>query len=78
MNITELVDDVREAKCVVGSFRISTHQNGAPLNAAYLEHDFNFATEELEDKVIVATGGIVIFPGAGKISDHSPVIVDFE
>ena len=48
------------------------------FNSYATELDFIFTTEELADEVTAVAGGIDDFPDAWDVSDHAPVIVDFE
>ena len=61
----------------VGGSRIWTHKNGNSPNAARQELDFIFVSEELADEVVSVGGGIDEFPGAWEMSDHAPVVVEF-
>ena len=67
-----------ELEGAVGGSRIWTHKNGNSPNAARQELDFIFITEELSDEVAAVGGGIYDFPDAWEMSDHAPVVVDFE
>ena len=71
------VIDLPELKGAVGGSRIWTHKNGNSPNAARQELDFIFATDELADEVSAVGGGIDDFPDAWDVSDHAPVVVDF-
>lgn len=72
------VIDLPELKGAVGGSRIWTHKNGNSPNAARQELDFIFATDELADEVSAVGGGIDDFPDAWDVSDHAPVVVDFD
>ena len=61
----------------VGGSRIWTHKNGNSPNAARQELDFIFVSEEIADEVVSVGGGIDDFPDAWEMSDHAPVIVEF-
>jgi endonuclease/exonuclease/phosphatase family metal-dependent hydrolase len=78
VDIMGLVEDLPELKDAVGGSRIWTHKNGNSPNAARQELDFIFTTDELADEVVAASGGIDEFPNAWDVSDHAPVIVDFD
>jgi endonuclease/exonuclease/phosphatase family metal-dependent hydrolase len=78
VDIMGLVEDLPELKDAVGGSRIWTHKNGNSPNAKRQELDFIFATDELADEVFAVGGGINEFPDAWDVSDHAPVIVDFD
>ena len=62
----------------VGGSRIWTHKNGNSPNAARQELDYIFVSEELADEVVSVGGGIDDFPDAWEMSDHAPVVVEFD
>jgi exonuclease III len=66
-----------ELEGAVGGSRIWTHKNGNSPNAAKQELDFIFVSEELSDEVSTIGGGINEFPDSWDMSDHAPVVVDF-
>ena len=55
-----------------------THRNGNSPNARVQHIDFVLATEELAREVRHVYGGIRDFPDAWEVSDHAPVVVDFD
>lgn len=57
---------------------IWTHRNGNSPNAAAQNIDYVFISEGLADLVSGAGGGPDVFPEIWTISDHAPVIVDFD
>jgi exonuclease III len=73
-----LLEDLPTLAGAVGGSRIWTHKNGNSPNAARQELDFIFMTEELADEVSAVGGGIDEFPDAWDMSDHAPVVVEFD
>ncbi len=71
------VDGLPELVGGVGGSRIWTHKNGNSPNAARQELDFIFVSEELADEAVSVGGGIDDFPDAWDMSDHAPVVVEF-
>jgi hypothetical protein len=72
------VDGLPLLEGAVGGSRIWTHKNGNSPNAARQELDFIFVSEQLTDEVSAVGGGIDDFPDAWEMSDHAPVIIEFE
>ena len=77
IDVMGCVEDLPELEGAVGGSRIWTHKNGNSPNAARQELDFIFVSEELSDEVTTVGGGINEFPDAWDMSDHAPVIVEF-
>jgi len=55
-----------------------THKNSGGPNAAVQQIDFMFATAELADRVGKVWGGVADFPDVWDMSDHAPVVAEFE
>jgi exonuclease III len=72
------VDGLPLLEGAVGGSRIWTHKNGNSPNAARQELDFIFVSDELSDEISAVGGGIGHFPDAWVMSDHAPVIIEFE
>jgi len=54
-----------------------THRNGTSPNAKVQQIDFMFATEQLAARVGRVRGGLADFPDVWDMSDHAPVIAEF-
>jgi hypothetical protein len=78
VDIMGCVTDLPKLEKAVGGSRIWTHKNGNSPNAARQELDYIFTTEVLADEVLSVGGGIGDFPNAWDMSDHAPVVVEFE
>ena len=78
IDVMGCVEDLPELEGAVGGSRIWTHKNGNSPTAARQELDFIFVSEELSDEVSSVGGGINEFPDSWDMSDHAPVVVDFD
>lgn len=78
VDLMSLSTDLPVLEGAVGGSRIWTHKNGNSPNAARQELDFIFATDELADEVVAIGGGIDDFPDSWEMSDHAPVVVEFD
>lgn len=72
------VEGLAELVGGVGGSRIWTHKNGNSPNAARQEIDYIFVSEELANEILAVGGGIEDFPDAWEMSDHAPVVVEFD
>jgi len=84
VDLVDLTADDRSALarcsgCNLGSAcgHMWTHRNGNSPNAAVQQIDFILSTDTLSREVSRVTGGIRDFPDAWEVSDHAPVVVDF-
>ena len=66
--------------CTLGSRcgHMWTHRNGNGPNAAVQQIDFVFASTPLARQIRDVRGGVRDFPQSWELSDHAPVVVDFE
>lgn len=55
-----------------------THRNGSSSNAAVQQIDYIFANRPAIKQLVSVTGGIADFPDAWEVSDHAPVVAEFE
>lgn len=55
-----------------------THRNDGGPNPAKQQIDFILATDELVDEFMSVSGGVADFPDVWSVSDHAPVIADFD
>jgi hypothetical protein len=61
-----------------GCGHLWTHKNGNSPNAAVQQIDFIFATEVLAERVVDLWGGVADFEDAWDVSDHAPVVAEFD
>lgn len=61
-----------------GCGHLWTHKNGNSPNAAVQQIDFIFATDVLADQLLDLWGGVGDFEDAWDVSDHAPVVAEFE
>lgn len=78
VDVMARVDGLPVLEEAVGGSRIWTHKNGNSPNAARQELDFIFVSEELSDEISAVGGGIDDFPDAWEMSDHAPVVIEFD
>jgi exonuclease III len=55
-----------------------THKNGNSPNAARQQIDFLFAAPDLAEDLVSIGGGIEDFPDSWEVSDHAPIVVEFQ
>ena len=55
-----------------------THRNGNSPNAKRQQIDYIYSSPELVNELVGVTGGIADFPDAWDVSDHAPVVADFQ
>jgi len=55
-----------------------THRNGNSPNAAVQQIDFILASKALAGEVRTVYGGVGAFPDAWDVSDHAPVVAEFD
>jgi len=55
-----------------------THKNGNSPNAARQQIDFLFASRSLAEELSGIAAGIDDFPDAWDVSDHAPILVEFD
>lgn len=65
-------------KMVSGCHHLWTHKNTGGANPSAQQVDFIFVSDELFDEVKQVEGGGRDFPDAWEMSDHAPVVVEFE
>jgi len=78
VDVMARVDGLPVLEGAVGGSRIWTHKNGNSPNAARQELDFIFVSEELSDEISAVGGGVGDFPDAWEMSDHAPVVIEFD
>jgi hypothetical protein len=61
-----------------GCGHLWTHKNGNSPNAAVQQIDFIFSTEALARQLTDIYGGVGEFEDAWDVSDHAPVVAEFE
>ena len=66
--------------CVLGAEcgHLWTHKNGNSPNAAVQQIDFIFATSSMRDELTTVYGGVQHFADAWDVSDHAPVVAEFD
>jgi len=55
-----------------------THRNGNSPRAAVQQIDYIFASRDLAATCSLVRGGIADFPDAWDVSDHAPIVADFD
>ena len=61
-----------------GCGHIWTHRNGNSPNAKRQQLDFILATPALASEVVRVEGGPDLFPDAWEVSDHAPLVAEFQ
>ena len=61
-----------------GCHHMWTHKNTGGKNPSVQQVDYIFVSDELADEIRIVEGGDRDFPDAWDMSDHAPVVVEFD